>query len=367
MKVVCNQCGNLYPTSGAPYRCTACGGLYDYDAFPDTLPDKWRDERSYQPGIWRYREAFGLPAAAPRISLGEGGTPLVWTEGFGRRVALKCEYLNPTGSFKDRGAATLVSFLLSRGVNEAIEDSSGNAGAAFAAYAARAGLRARVFMPAYAAGAKRRQIEAYGAEANAIPGTRQDAADATRRAAEAGVPYASHAYLPFVLPGYATIAYEIVEQLGYKTPGTIIVPAGQGNLLLALARAFGSLQKAGWIDSIPSLVGVQAVACSPLVAYFSGGAGALAHVIDGETTAEGVRVLHPMRLEAVATTVNACNGRFIAIDEAAILPARNQLARLGFYVEPTSALAWSALAQLAKDIPEPIILILTGSGLKTSV
>ncbi|MEI7987934.1 MAG: pyridoxal-phosphate dependent enzyme [Chloroflexota bacterium] len=365
LQVICTQCGSPYPKTGAPYRCSACGGLYDYDAFLYPLPDKWKNEHTHLPGIWCYREAFGLAANAPLISLGEGHTPLVWSEGFGRRVALKCEYLNPSGSFKDRGAATLVSFLLSRGVSEAIEDSSGNAGAAFGAYAARAGVRARIFMPAYTSGAKRRQIDAYGSEAIALTGTRQDAADAARRAAESGAVYASHAYLPFVLPGYATAAYEIVEQLGYKAPGTVVVPAGQGNFLLALARGFESMLRSGWIEQMPRMIGVQAAACAPLAAYAAGGMAALGHVLDNETLAEGVRVFQPVRLETVIQTVNTSNGTVLAVDEAAILPARNQLARLGFYVEPTSALVWGALMQLAGNTPEPIVLVLTGSGLKT--
>ena len=167
-----------------------------------------------QPGIWRYRNTFGLPDDAPVISLGEGNTPLVWGKASGQEAAFKCEFLNPSGSFKDRGSATLVSFLRSRGVSEAVEDSSGNAGASFAAYAARGGIKARVFVPEAASGPKRSQIAAYGAEVVPVPGPRTNAAEAVRREAEAGAIYASHAYLPFNIPGYATLAYELVEQLG---------------------------------------------------------------------------------------------------------------------------------------------------------
>jgi threonine synthase len=215
------------------------------------------------PGIWRYRHTFGLPEAAPQISLGEGSTALVWTEAFGRQVAFKCEFQNPSGSFKDRGSATLVSFLCSRGVHEAVEDSSGNAGASFAAYAARAGIKARVYVPESASGPKRRQIEAYGAQVVAVPGPRSNAAEAVRQAADAGTAYASHAYLPYNLPGYATAAYEIFEQLG-EAPGTVIVPAGQGGFLLGMARGFAAMRNAGLFQEMPLLVGVQASLCAGL-------------------------------------------------------------------------------------------------------
>ncbi len=100
-----------------------------------------------KPGIWRYRHTFGLPPDSEPVSLGEGGTPLLWAEVYGRKVAFKCEYLNPSGSFKDRGSAVIAAWLKSRGITKAVEDSSGNAGASFAAYAARAGIKATDICP----------------------------------------------------------------------------------------------------------------------------------------------------------------------------------------------------------------------------
>jgi threonine synthase len=321
------------------------------------------------PGIWRHRDTFGLPEDAPIISLGEGNTPLVWVEVFGRQVAFKCEYQNPTGSFKDRGTSNLVSFLRTRGVVQAVEDSSGNAGASFAAYASRAGIKARVYVPETASGPKRRQIEAYGAEVIVVPGSRSNAAEMVRRAADTGVVYASHAYLPFNLPGYATIAYEIVEQLG-ESPATIICPAGQGGLLLGAARGFAALQAAGIIRQPPKLIGVQALACAPLYRVYLSGAPGLESAADEPTLAEGIRVRFPVRAQAVVQAVIASRGKFIAVAEADILPGRDELAHRGFYVETTSAVVWGALVQTMAangidKIPEPVVVVLTGSGLKT--
>jgi threonine synthase len=356
----CSNCHRPYPEEGAPYRCLTCGGTFDFITFP--IFDKQQVDRS-KPGIWAYQPAFGLPENTPNVSLGEGNTSLVWAEAFGRKTAFKLEYLNPSGSFKDRGTAPLVSFLLSRGIQSAVEDSSGNAGASFAAYAARAGMKARIFVPDSASGPKRRQIEAYGAEIVSILGRRSNAAEAVRRAAEGGDVYASHAYLPFTLPGYATLAYELVEQLG-DSPGTLVMPVGQGGLMLGAGRGFESLRQAGVIDRMPRLVGVQARACAPLWALSSYGAQGLAWVAEGETLAEGVRVSHPIRGDAVLQIVERSEGLFLSAGEEEIRAGRDQLSWQGFYVEATSALIWSALSQLGEDTPEPVVAVLTGSGLK---
>ncbi|HLE52617.1 MAG TPA: pyridoxal-phosphate dependent enzyme [Anaerolineales bacterium] len=317
------------------------------------------------PGTWRYRHTFGLTPGAPVISLGEGNTPLVWGEVEGQKVAFKLEYLNPTGSFKDRGSAVLISFLEARGVNEAVEDSSGNAGASFAAYAARAGLKGRVFVPASASGPKRAQISAYGAEIVAIPGPRSNAAEAVLHEVQRGTVYASHAYLPFGLVGYATVAYELVEQLG-GVPGTVLAPVGHGSLLLGLGRGFVSLIRAGVIDQLPRLVGVQALACAPIWAISVYGHSGVSRVEEGETLAEGIRVRFPVRGEALLRMVEESQGTFLAVAEADIFPGRDQLARQGFYVEPTSAVVWQAMKNLAGKMPEPIAVVLTGTGLKYS-
>ncbi|MCU0485302.1 MAG: pyridoxal-phosphate dependent enzyme [Anaerolineales bacterium] len=361
--VHCTNCRKPYPEQGTPYRCPICGGLFDFQSFPAYHPDKVDPSA---PGIWRYAHAFGLPAEAPVISLGEGNTPLVWAEFFGRQVALKCEYLNPSGSFKDRGSALIVSFLRSRGVQEAVEDSSGNAGASFAAYAARASINASVFVPQSASGPKRTQIQAYGADLVPVEGPRSNAAAAVCKAAEGGSAYASHAYLPFNLPGYATAAYELVSQLG-MAPGTVIVPVGQGGFMLGLLRGFRSLMAAGVIRSIPKIIGVQAIACAPLWALACYGADGLRFVGEGETLAEGIRVLRPLRGDTVLQEVEANHGMFMAVEEQEIREGRISLAHQGFYVEYTSAVAWASLKQLVQRsaaIQDPVVLLLTGSGLK---
>jgi threonine synthase len=273
VNIQCTNCHRPYPEEGVSYRCPACGGLFDASQFPTFNPAQVDQSLT---GVWRYRAMLGLPDDALAISLGEGGTPLIQGEAFDRPVFFKCEFLNPTGSFKDRGSAVLASFLKARDVQTAVEDSSGNAGASFAAYAARAAIRARIFIPDSASGPKRVQIEAYGAEVVRVMGARSNAGRAAIRAMEADpkVVYASHAFIPFNLPGYATLAYELVAELG-QAPGAVVIPAGQGGLLLGAGRGFEGLQKAGLIERFPKLVGVQARAFAPLWALFSYGSAGL--------------------------------------------------------------------------------------------
>jgi threonine synthase len=358
----CTGCRRPYPREGLPYRCHACGGVYDFDDLPNFDPGQVDRE---MPGLWRYRHAFSLPPEAPVVYLGEADTPLVWAQVFDWQVAFKLEFLNPTGSFKDRGTALMVSWLLARGVEEAVEDSSGNAGSSFAAYAAVMGIRARIYVPDYAAGPKRVQIAAYGAEVVQVPGPRSNAAEAVVAAADQGAVYASHAHLPQGLPGFASIAYELVEQLGTQ-PGTVIAPVGQGSLLLGVGRGFDALQRAGSISQMPVLVGVQAAACAPLWAVFTYGPAGLNRVTEGETLAEGVRIRYPLRGDALLEMVASSQGRFVIVEEPAILAGQGELARLGLFVEPTSAIVWEALSQVIDQVPEPIVLILTGSGLKSA-
>jgi threonine synthase len=356
MKIACVNCGQKYPEKETPYKCPNCGGLFDL-----VEPLKFGSIDSSKPGIWRYASSFDLEAQA--VSLGEGNTPLIPVNIFGREIFLKCEYSNPSGSFKDRGSTTLVSAMKARGVTEAIEDSSGNAGASFAAYAARAGIRSKVFVPESASGPKRQQIEMYGAELVRVPGPRANAAEAVRKAAESGEVYASHAYLPFNIPGYATCAYEIVEQLG-RAPGAVILPAGQGGLLLGMGRGFEAMLNANVIDAVPMLLGVQARECQPLTELFK--TGTMENVPDNQTAAEGVRG-RSLRAQAVVEIARRSGGRFTSVDEPYILPGRDVLAHLGFYVEPTSALVWRALEENIFSLPDPVVAVLTGSGLKSLI
>lgn len=354
----CSNCGRLHPLDLPDWKCPVCGGLLNLSA-PAVFDSAQIDKQVR--GLWRYRHTFPLPANAEPVTLGEGDTPLVPITLDGRTVHFKIEGLNPTGSFKDRGMAVMFTGLKAVGITEALEDSSGNAGAAFAGYAARAGIKARVFVPASASGPKRAQIEAYGAELALVEGPRTRATEAAQAAAEHGLYYGSHIYNPLGLAGNATAAYEIWEQLGHA-PETLIVPVGHGTLLLGLQRGFKALQAAGLIDRLPRLIAVQAMACAPIWAVHRYGRDGLRWVTEGQTIAEGIRVFQPVRGDAVLAAIAETGGAVLAYEDDAIRAGREALARLGLYAEPTCGVVWEAL----KQTPGEVVVMVTGNGLKSS-
>lgn len=357
--IACTVCGEKYPEQQVPFRCT-CGGLFDYEDFPRYT--------AVNPlvGRLRYSQLFGLGEDTDWITLGEGSTPLLKTNLAGGELFLKMESQNPTGSYKDRGSAVLVSFLHSRGVTYAIEDSSGNAGASFAGYCAKAGIKARVFVPESASGPKCMQIEAYGADLVRVPGPRSEAAKAVLSAAAAGTVYASHAWMPFGLTGIAAIAYEIVEDLGSE-PGCIIAPVGHGGLLYGVMRGFESMAQAGTIKCEPHFIGVQAANCAPVVDAFRSGSVETEEPQPLETIAEGVKVTRPARARAILQRMLAGKGRMMAIEEKDLLAAYWDAAGKGFFMEPTSALVWAAARSVVKDFKTPVVAVITGSGYKSSI
>jgi len=358
--VTCRDCHQPYPQDSLPHLCPNCGGLF---GFSEGITYSTEKIEPGLPGIWRHRHSFSMPSGAPLITLGEGDTPLIWSQVFGKRVGFKLESLNPTGSFKDRGTAVLVSWLAAAGVKEAVEDSSGNAGASFAAYSARSGIQARIFIPSYASGPKRSQIESYGADVIAVPGSRSKTAEAVLQEVERGAIYASHAFLPQGTAGIATIAYELVQQMD-GIPGTILLPVGHGSLLLGIALGFQALRQSGLIPRVPVIIGIQAAECAPLFNAQINQDEEPASIVEGKTIAEGVQISTPYHGKDVLRVVKESGGSFIAVGEQEIVVGQQQLAKLGIHVELTSALVWNALEQIHQEYPDPIVCILTGHGLK---
>jgi threonine synthase len=358
--IQCRVCQKPYPIDPFPYRCPDCGGLF---GFSTNLAFAAGKIETQLPGIWRYRRAFSLPDQAPLISLGEGNTPLVWSSVFDQQIGFKMESQNPTGSFKDRGSAVLMSWLVAAGIHEAVEDSSGNAGASFAAYAARAGIAGKVYIPESSSGPKRQQIEAYGSEVLLVPGPRSKASDAILKAVQAGAVYASHAYLPHGTAGIASIAYELLDDIGH-VPGSVILPLGHGSLLLGVSLGFEALLGAGVISRLPVLIGVQAAECAPLAKAFQAGDLEPALVPDQSTLAQGVAISKPFHGREVLAAVRRSNGSILSVEESEIRVGQDRLAALGLDVETTSALVWNGLEQVQEKTPGPIICIITGHGLK---
>lgn len=362
---VCAACERPHPLDTRDWRC-ACGGLFDLQTWPPF--DATQIDKT-QPGLWRYRRLLPVDPAWEPVTLGEGNTPLIPVEWEGQSLHFKLESLSPTGSFKDRGATVLVTALRGMGIQRAVEDSSGNAGASLAAYAARAGITCEICVPNTAAGPKMGQIGAYGAKVVQIKGKRAYAALAAWAAAAHGAYYASHVYNPYFLAGTETMAYELWEQLGHRAPAALVLPVGSGTLLLGAHRGFQRLYRAGLIGRQPRMLAVQAAACGPVYQAFHEGWDTVEPVTSGPTAASGIAVGQPARGAQILEAVRASNGTVVTVMEEEIEQARNRLACQGFFVEQTSAVSVAALARLREQLPtlaeEPIIVPLTGHGLKT--
>ncbi len=361
MRLRCLRCEQEWPLDPTRWRCP-CKGMLKIVGGPSFHPARI-DESDHT--LWRYREALPLPDGAVPVTLGEGWTPLVDAEWDGCPIRLKVESLNPTGSFKDRGAALLVTALTGAGVRDVVEDSSGNAGAALSAYAARGGLAAKVFVPAHASVVKQAQIAVYGADVVPVPGSRTDTARAVLDAVEGGAVYATHAYSPFYPHGMKTVAFELWEQCGWRAPRDVIIPVGHGGLLLGLALGFDELLSAGAIEQRPRLFGVQASACAPLAQAWERGGSEVEPVEEGETVAGGVRIAAPPWGRRVLAAVRDTGGAIVAVSDEETVSTQEGLARKGFYVEPTSALPIAALEHLRDRLRHSPIVVLTGSGFKS--
>ncbi|MBC7778997.1 MAG: threonine synthase [Proteobacteria bacterium] len=318
--------------------------------------------------IWRYAHAMQV-SALDAVTLGEGWTPLLSKPWSGMTVQWKLEYVMPTGSFKDRGMTAMVTYLKQHGITEVLEDSSGNAGASLATYAAAAGMRCRIMVPASASYPKIAQMAAHGADVVAVSGTRQDVADAALRESGAMF-YASHNRQPFFLEGTKTLAYELWEQLGFRAPDNVIVPVGYGANVLGCERGFAELIRAGEIERMPRIFGVQAANVSPLAQAFDEGLEDFKEIMPQPTLAEGIASQRPTRGRAILRAVRESHGRILSVSEDEIVSALRTLAAMGFYVEPTCASAGAALARLieAREIAprETTVVVLTGTGLKAS-
>jgi threonine synthase len=356
--------GRTYPLDQPRWRSDEGGPLMITPLPGIGRADIDRAKRS----LWRYAASFPVAVDAP-ITMGEGMTPLI-ERAFRRGTAhFKLEWFAPTGSFKDRGASVMISTLRQQGIDRVLEDSSGNGGAAIAAYAAAGGMRARILVPAYTQPGKIVQMRAYGAEIELIPGTRQDTADAAERQA-AEIFYASHNWQALFLQGTKTLAYELWEDLGFRPPDNVIIPTGAGSNVLGCDIGFTELMRRGEIAHLPRLFAVQPVSCAPIHASFVAGADHYIAVDTQPTIAEGTSIAKPIRTAEVLAAIRRSGGATVAVTDDEIIAAMRDLALAGVYAEPTSASAAAALSNLLRDgviAPgETTVVVLTGTGLKAT-
>jgi threonine synthase len=361
---VCPACGCAWPTNEPRWRCD-CGSHLNLG--PGGRLGRG-DIAAGEASLWRYAAALAV-RPPPRVSLGEGWTALVEREWQGARVHFKLESQMPTGSFKDRGAAVMINHLIEVGVGPIHEDSSGNAGASIAAYAAAAGLPCRIYVPAAAPRGKLAQIAAAGAELRMVPGSRRAVAEAAFAAVDDSF-YASHNWHPFFIEGTKTLAFELWEQLGFRAPDNILVPTGYGSNILGLERGFDELEAGGEIKARPRLFAVQAANCAAFAAAWGVGATGFVPFDARPTIADGIATPRPVRAAEVLRALRRSQGGVVAVAEDEIAPALRALGGLGLFVEPTAATAGAALTLLLAagtiGSDQTTVAVLTGSGLKSA-
>ncbi len=330
MYFYCEKCKKQYPLNSHSYMCE-CGGMFH-------LHKASKDEPVHE------------------ITIGENETPLLKFNVGNLDFLLKMESMQPTGSFKDRGAYTLINELHHLGIKKIMLDSAGNAGSAIAAYAAAAGMDCTVYVPDDVSAEILKQLEAYGAKIVKVADGRMKACAAVKQNLGDAY-YASHVYNPLFFEGMKSMAYEMYHQLGDHVPDYIFIPVGNGTMLMGLYYGFEE------IGRMPHFVAVQSDKCAPLYEAFHG----LPETPKRTTIADGIRIEKPKRLGDMLKAIKNSDGDVITVKDTEILKAKQYLSSRGIYVEITSAAVLAgALSYFQAGKPDNyrVVLPITGHGLK---
>ena len=374
-RLECSACGLEHEWSRLQNLCQSCNkplfAIVDLAAASPTLSRETLLAR--EKSLWRYREVLPLPADVEPASLGEGGTPLLRAPkcADGIDLWIKGESLNPTQSFKARGMSVAVSIAKHLGATKLAVPSAGNAGGALAAYAARAGVEAHVFMPRDTPRANIVECRELGAHVTLVEGLITDcAAEISRRKANEGWFDTSTLKEPYRVEGKKTLGYEVAEQLKWQLPNVILYPAGGGTGLIGMWKAFDEMEALGWIgQNRPRMFAVQPAGCAPIVRAFEFGEESGAEVQDAHTIASGLRVPKAIGDFLILKILRESNGGAIAVDdEQMIRVAREVGTREGLFICPEGAACFAALKLLrsAGKIAsgECVVVFNTGSGIK---
>ncbi len=375
----CALCGKRHEAKTLQNLCTECGKpllvRYDLDSAKQTLTKDSLKTR--EPNLWRYREVLPVENPANIVSLGEGFTPLLRTDKLAARLSVKLnlyikdESVNPTQSFKARGMTAAVSMAKELGVKKTAAPSAGNAAGALAAYAARAGMQAHLFMPSDTPRANIIECEQTGAFVTLIDGLITDCGKivAERKDAE-GWFDVSTLKEPYRVEGKKTMGYELAEQFGWKLPDVILYPTGGGTGLIGMWKAFDEMQQMGWIDSFrPRMISVQAAGCAPIVTAFHAGARFADEFKNAQTAASGLRVPKAIGDFLIIDALHESNGTAIAVTDAQLIAAVKEIgAAEGLFCAPEGAACLPALREMiAGDLVkegETVVIFNTGAGVK---
>ncbi len=320
-------------------KCKKCGGPFKVVI---DFPFNKEDIRANFPYIKEW------------VTLGEFNTPMIRKN----NIWFKLDSLNPTGSYKDRGAVTLISYLKQKGIKKISEDSSGNAGASIAAYGSAAGMEVEIYVPENVAGVKAKQIELYGAKIIKVKGTREDVAKA---AEQSNAYYASHILQPHFRDGIRSLAYEIVRDLNWKVPEYLFIPTSAGSLLLGVYDGFKHLLDNGIIEKMPKIISVQTAQVMPVCASLKG----IKYTPLEKVTsiADALVSTKPFLLNEMIKVLRE-TGDCIIVNDEEIIKAHKELAKMGILVEYSSATVYAAYKKMNLH-NEEVVLHISGNGLKT--
>src|SRR5437870_3035440 len=373
----CSSCSKQYEPRKLINLCECAKPLmvaYDLGRASATLT---RDSLAGRtPTLWRYREVLPVDDDENILSLGEGMTPLIKAKRLGDRLGMtnlfiKDEALNPTGSFKARGMAVAVSMAKELGVRKLAVPSAGNAAGALAAYAAKAGIPAFIFMPTDTPKANIVECRQTGAEVTLIDGLITDCGKivAERKAAE-GWFDVSTLKEPYRVEGKKTMGYELAEQMRWELPDVILYPTGGGTGLIGMWKAFDEMERMGWIGRRrPRMVTVQAEGCAPIVKAFASGGASGVDVPDAHTVAAGLRVPKAIGDFIMLDILRRSGGTAVSVTDDELVTAVKEIGSAeGLFAAPEGAACLPALRQLLSrgevSRDERVVLFNTGSGLK---
>ena len=378
IRQVCINCGEEHEADEIVYFCRRCGDLleieYDYEEMAERLERS--DWRSLPLSVWRYRDFLPIRDLSKVVSLNEGGTGLHLCSRLAKVIGLKRVYVknegeNPTGSFKDRGMTVGVTKALELNMKTVICASTGNTSASLAAYAAKAGLRCIVLVPSgKIAYGKLVQALAYGAEIVQVRGNFDQALRTVIELSERhGEVYLLNSINPYRLEGQKSLAYEVCDQLGGRAPDRVVLPVGNAGNISALWKGFTEFYKLGLVNSLPRMVGVQAEGASPIAQAIKRGSDVVTPVENPETVATAIRIGAPVSWKKALRAIRDSDGTAETVTDEEILEAQSMLARCeGLFVEPASASSIAGLKKMVElgeiDRDETVVCVATGHGLK---
>jgi len=374
----CINCGSKYAVDEIAYFCKKCGDLleikYDYDVLARAIGKS--DWEKVPLSVWRYKDFMPIHDFSKIVSLNEGGTGLHPCTRLGKQLGIRRLYVkneggNPTGSFKDRGMTVGVTKAVELGVKSVICASTGNTSASLAAYAAKAGLHCAVLIPAgKIAYGKLAQSMIYGAQVLQVSGNFDQALDIVLKLSEKhGSIYLLNSINPFRIEGQKSLAYEICDQLSQESPDRVIVPVGNAGNISAIWKGFTEFHALGFIGQLPRMTGIQAVGAAPIARAIKSGSDEIVPVAKPETIATAIRIGAPVSWKKAVNAIRQSHGTAETVTDAEILDAQKMLAQLeGLFVEPASASSIAGLKKLIAngevDKDECIVCVVTGHGLK---